>query len=42
MFDHSAHGPFWDEPERFNAEVSGFIAALGTSQISEGQSPSSI
>jgi pimeloyl-ACP methyl ester carboxylesterase len=30
MFDHSGHGPFWDEPERFNAEVDRFIAFLDT------------
>jgi pimeloyl-ACP methyl ester carboxylesterase len=29
MFEHSGHAPFWDEPERFNDELEGFIRSLG-------------
>jgi non-heme chloroperoxidase len=28
MFEDSGHAPFWDEPERFDAELDGFIRSL--------------
>jgi pimeloyl-ACP methyl ester carboxylesterase len=28
MFDDSGHSPFWEEPEKFNAELGRFVDAL--------------
>jgi hypothetical protein len=29
-FDHSGHSPFWEEPEKFNAELGRFVDAVAT------------